>query len=201
MKPFNCSPPALCVCFFLLLTTSIHWFAQFCCEANNAPPHNVSFIPVLVDRNLNMSQPLSHQRWNKLHSQWCPCFCFSIFPVLNTQDIHAIFKLWGRPFCSSLLVSFFLSVLLWKEFNPHSFVVTFHFSPSFGSPPVFYPASDDCRIHVNISYSACIYSTPLAVSLNDKSQLAHWKQQFGLVCLVLWHINLCRLFNAKSIFM
>ena len=24
---------------------------------------------------------------------------------------------------------------------------------------------------------------------------------FGLVCLVLWHINLCRLFNAKSIFM
>ena len=24
---------------------------------------------------------------------------------------------------------------------------------------------------------------------------------FGLVCLVLWHINFCRLFNAKSIFM
>ena len=24
---------------------------------------------------------------------------------------------------------------------------------------------------------------------------------FGLVCLVLWHIKLCRLFNAKSIFM
>ena len=23
----------------------------------------------------------------------------------------------------------------------------------------------------------------------------------GLVCLVLWHINICRLFNAKSIFM
>ena len=23
----------------------------------------------------------------------------------------------------------------------------------------------------------------------------------GLVCLVLWRINLCRLFNAKSIFM
>ena len=23
----------------------------------------------------------------------------------------------------------------------------------------------------------------------------------GLVCWVLWHINLCRLFNAKSIFM
>ena len=24
---------------------------------------------------------------------------------------------------------------------------------------------------------------------------------FGLVCWVLWHINLCRLFNPKSIFM
>ena len=28
-----------------------------------------------------------------------------------------------------------------------------------------------------------------------------WTGWFGLVCLVLWHINLCRLFNAKSIFM
>ena len=27
------------------------------------------------------------------------------------------------------------------------------------------------------------------------------KIYFGLVCLVLWHINLCWLFNAKSIFM
>ena len=27
------------------------------------------------------------------------------------------------------------------------------------------------------------------------------KSEDGLVCLVLWHINLCRLFNAKSIFM
>ena len=25
--------------------------------------------------------------------------------------------------------------------------------------------------------------------------------RFGLVCWVLWHINICRLFNAKSIFM
>ena len=32
----------------------------------------------------------------------------------------------------------------------------------------------------------------------------HWKVffiKFGLVCWVLWHISLCRLFNAKSIFM
>ena len=26
-------------------------------------------------------------------------------------------------------------------------------------------------------------------------------RQIGLVCWVLWHINLCGLFNAKSIFM
>ena len=31
-----------------------------------------------------------------------------------------------------------------------------------------------------------------------KNQKIDW---FGLVYYVLWHINLCRLFNAKSIFM
>ena len=36
-----------------------------------------------------------------------------------------------------LLLSFFFLVLLSKEFIPHSFVVTFYFSHSFGSPPVF----------------------------------------------------------------
>ena len=34
--------------------------------------------------------------------------------------------------------------------------------------------------------------------LSDKLKSLIW---FGLVCWVLWHINLCRLFNAKSIFM
>ena len=40
----------------------------------------------------------------------------------------------------------------------------------------------------------------VATFLTDNAQMTHvcW---FGLVGWVLWHINLCRLFNAKSIFM
>ena len=45
----------------------------------------------------------------------------------HARHVHAHFKLWGRPFCLSLLASFFLLVLLWKELLPHSFVATFHF--------------------------------------------------------------------------
>ena len=67
-------------------------------------------------------------------------------------------------------------MLLWKEFNSHSFIVTFNFSHSLGSPFVFYPAVDSCWIHVNVGCSTCIYSTPLVVSLNDKPWLAHWRQ-------------------------
>ena len=68
---------------------------------------------------------------------------FSILPVLHTQDTFTL--VWnfevGHFTCHFLLLSFFLPsfllVLLWKEFDPHSFVVAFHFSRSFGSPPVF----------------------------------------------------------------
>ena len=68
-------------------------------------------------------------------------------------------------------------MLLWKEFNSHRFFVTFHFSHLLSSPPVFYPAVDSCWIHVNVSCSACIYCTPLVVSLNDEPRLAHQRQQ------------------------
>ena len=33
------------------------------------------------------------------------------------------------------------------------------------------------------------------------TDLSRDSKTYGLVCWVLWHINLCRLFNAKSIFM
>ena len=103
---------------------------------------------------------------------------FSILLLLpHARHICASFELWGRQFCSSLLASFFLLVLLWKEFNSHIFIVTFHFSHSFSSPPVFYPAGDGCWIHVNVGCSACIYSMPLIVSLNDKPRLAHPRWQ------------------------
>ena len=106
---------------------------------------------------------------------------FYTFGTLHARHIRAIFKLWGRPLVKwptsnafNITSCFFLSVFLWKEFNSHSFIVTFHFSCS---PPVFYPALDDCRIHVNVGCHAYIYSTLLAVSLNDEPWLAHWRQQ------------------------
>ena len=77
----------------------------------------------------------------KLHSQGCSCFYFffSILLVLHTQDTFALvlnFEV-GHFTRHFLLLSFFFLVLLWKEFNPHSFVATFHFSHLFSSPPVF----------------------------------------------------------------
>ena len=85
---------------------------------------------------------------------------FSILLALHMQDTFVLilnFEVghFARHF---LFLSFSLLVLLWKGFNPHSFIVTFHFSRSSGSSPVFF-----------------LYSTPL-ISLNNKPQLAHRRQ-------------------------
>ena len=135
-----------------------------------------------------MSQSPSHQRGGTWPTKCTPqrrsCFRFSILPVLHTQGTCALvlnFEV-GHFTRHFLLFSSFFLVLLWKEFNPHSFVVTFHFTRSSGSPPVFfvfffYPAGDGCWIHVNVGCSACIYSSLLIVSSNDEHQLAHQRQQ------------------------
>ena len=56
--------------------------------------------------------------------------------ILHMRHICAILELWGRPFWSSLLVSVFQCCYA-RNINSHSFVVTFHFFCSLGSPPVF----------------------------------------------------------------
>ena len=101
-------------------------------------------------------------------------FVFSILLILYKQDTFAPFSNFevGHFACH-----FFLSLLLWKEFNSHNFVVTFHFSCSLSPPPVFYSAMDDCWIYINIGCSACIYSIPSVVSLNDEYWLTHRRQQ------------------------
>ena len=76
----------------------------------------------------------------KLHSQRHMLPFFSILLALHTQDTFTLvlnFEV-GHFTCLFLLLSFFLLVLLWKEFLPHSFMVTFHFSCSPGSPPVLF---------------------------------------------------------------
>ena len=130
-----------------------------------------------------MSQTLSHQRrdaWpiNRTSKDAHASGFFSILPALHTQDAFAfILNFEVGHFTHHLLLSFFLLVLLWKEFNPHGIIVTFHFSCSSSSLLVFYPARDGCWIHVNIGCSAHIYSTSLIVSSNNKPWLAHQKQQ------------------------
>ena len=105
----------------------------------------------------------------KFHSQprsRFPLFCTS--GTLHTRHIRVIFEFWGRPFCSSLLVSFFWCC--YERNSIHTASLSHFISRSLGSPPVlFYPAVYDCWIHVN-------NSMPLVVSLNDESWLAHRRQ-------------------------
>ena len=131
-------------------------------NTQNAPPHNAFLYRFLADRNL-------HMRWDVGSTNCTPndahvlFFCTSC--ILHARYIRAIFELQGRPFCSSLLVSFFRCC---SERNSiHTASLSHFISCSLGSPPVlFYPAVYDCWIHVN-------NSTSLMVPLNDESQLAH----------------------------
>ena len=50
----------------------------------------------------------------------------------------------------------------------------------------------------------CVFDDLRVMNIGSLVSCLTHKQKmilFGLVCWVLWHINLCRLFNAKSIFM
>ena len=185
LKPFNCLLLVLSLSFSLTccintLVRSVLLWSNKCNNNNNA--EITPFIPVLAGGNLHMSQTLPTRdetcNLQMALSRMLMLPFFSILPVLHMQDILTLVLNFeeGHFVRHLLLLSFFFLVLLWEEFNPHSFVVTFHFSHLSGSPPVYYPAKDSCWIHVNVSCSACINITPLIVSLNDEPQLAHQRQ-------------------------
>ena len=184
-KPFHCWLPVLSPFLSLSLAVSIHWFAQSYCEATNATTTMLRLLllyqfwlaEIGICHKPRPTKDETHDLQIALPRILILPFFFYTSGTLYARQIHACFKLWGRPFCLSLLASFFPLVLLWKEFNSHSFIVTFHFSCSFGWPPVFYPAGASCWIHINIGCSTCIYSTPLVVSLNNELRLAHRRQQ------------------------
>ena len=115
-------PPQQCWNYFFY--TSSGW-PKFAYVANPVPPET------------------RHMTY-ELHSQRCSCFRFSILPVLYTQDT---FELWGRPFLSSLFVSFFRCC--YERNSIHTALLS-HF--------------------ISLVHS-------LFVSLNDEPRLAHWMQQ------------------------
>ena len=99
---------------------------------------------------------------------------FYISSTLYTRHICASFKLWGRPFCLSLLVSFFRCC---NEKNSIHTTLLSHFISLVHSAHYlfFIQPGNGCWIHSGCS--ACIYSTLIIVSLNDEPWLAHWRQQ------------------------
>ena len=103
LRPFNCSPPVLflflslpltltcrvntLVCTILLL---LYWFwlTEICICHKLCPTRDET-------HDLQTAHPMTLM---------LPFFCTS--STLHTKHIRPIFELWGRPFCSSLLVFF-----------------------------------------------------------------------------------------------
>ena len=152
-----------------------------------------------------MSQTPSHQRRDVWPTNCTPknarASVFCILPVLHTQDTCAlVLNFEVGPFARHfLLLSFFLSFFwcCYERNSIHTASMSFYFSRSSGSPSVFHPAGDGCWIHVNVGCSACIYSTPLFIFLNDEPRLAHRRQQsVGSVFQFHYRITslACRLF-------
>ena len=172
-------PPVLSLWFFLSLSiaTSIYWFAQFYCQATTMPLPTMLLLYRFWQTEICIcckTHPTRDETCNLQIALLTTLPFFHTSNALHAWHIHAIFELWGRPFCSSLLVSFFAA----KRNLIHTALLShFIFLVRSVHHLFFYPAVDDCWIHINVSCSVCIYSRLFIVSLNDESQLAHRRQQ------------------------
>ena len=149
MKPFNYLLPVSCLSISLLLGASIHcgshnptvkqqmrqqqYWDYFFYTSSGWPIFAYITTPVPPETRRDETHDLQIALQIALV---LPCFFFYTSGTPHTRHNRARFKLWGRLFRSSLLASFFFFFfffffLLWKEFNSHSFVVTFHSSRSF----------------------------------------------------------------------
>ena len=137
------------------------------------------FIPVLAGRNLHTSQIPSHQRRDVWLTNGTPkdAHALLLFYTSGTPHARHSRSFWTLREAISLVTSCFLPFGVAMKGIPHSFLVIFYFSRLSGSSPVFYLTGDGCWIHINVGCSACIHSTPLVVSLNDKPRLDNRKQQ------------------------
>ena len=133
MKPFNCL--RLVVSFSIVAL--IHWFAQSYCEATNATKtmlrlfllYQFWLAEICICHKPCPTRDETHDLQIAL-SRMLMLLFFSILPAFHMQDTFTL--VWnfevGHFACHFLFLPSFLLVLLWKEFNPHSFVVAFHFS-------------------------------------------------------------------------
>ena len=96
-----------------------------------------------------VTNPVPPETWRvnyKLHPQGCSCFqvFFYTSGTLHARHIYAHFELWGRLFCSSFLVSFFL----WCCYERNSFCTALLSHLIYLVHPahhlLFYPARDGC---------------------------------------------------------
>ena len=131
MKPFNCLQPVLS----FSLAASIHWFTQSYCAATNA--RTTTMLRLLLLYQFWLAEICICHKPRPTRDKMCdPQIAppralmlpfFSILLALYTQDTFVLvlnFEV-GHFACHFLLLSFFLLVLPWKEFIPHSFGVTF----------------------------------------------------------------------------
>ena len=98
--------------------------------------------------------------------------------TLHTRHIHASFELWGRPFCSSLLVSFFQCCY---ERNSIHTISLSHFISLVRSAPHLFFFFLSSRGRLLDSRKRRLFPPhiqhALVVSLNDEPRLAHQRQQ------------------------
>ena len=134
------------------LAASMHWFIQTYCETTNATIMlRLLFLYQFWLAKIFICHKPCPTRDKTSDLQIAPleCSCFCFFSILLALHMQVTFSLVlnfevGHFTCHFLLLSFFLLVLPWKKLIPHSFIVTFYFSHSSSSTPVFYPARDGC---------------------------------------------------------
>ena len=129
----------------LSLAVSIHWFTQSYCEAINAITTMLRLLllyqfwlaKICICHKPRPFRAKTRDLQIALPRTLMLPFFFFLYFWYSTCKTHL--RLFRTLRLAILLITscFFLLVLLWKEFNSHNFVVTFHFSCSFSSPPVF----------------------------------------------------------------
>ena len=158
---------------------------------NNYNAEITPFTPGLAGRNLHMSKAPSLQRRDA-----GPINCFSkeahasgflyTSGSPHARHIRAHFELWGRPFRSSLLASFFFfpfGVAMKEVQSTQLFCHILFLSFVRLTTCFYYPAVDGYWIYVNVSCSVCIYSTHTCYLFKRRTPVGSSEAAVCVFCL------------------